>query len=105
MDAIIWACVFAGCAAAWCNWISNLPADDEPGLGLGFGVFLQAILVGWFLRWRWMTVTRARSERTRLLCLCSICGYDLRATPGRCPECGTVPGQPVVSASSFFCPL
>ena len=39
---------------------------------------------GWVL-------ARVLARRRRKAGLCSSCGYDLRATPGRCPECGTMP--------------
>lgn len=44
------------------------------------------LLVG--VRRRWIRRQRSRQG------LCTVCGYDLRGTPGRCPECGRVPAEP-----------
>lgn len=41
----------------------------------------------------WAVVVCRRERRRKRLAagLCAGCGYDLRASPSRCPECGTVP--------------
>jgi hypothetical protein len=66
--------------------------DYPPGpmRNLGFMVpWLLVVLAGCPLPF-WWGLGR-RNERRRLKGHCLNCGYDLRATPDRCPECGMVP--------------
>jgi hypothetical protein len=46
----------------------------------------------------WIWRMRA-AQRRRLAGLCPACGYDLRGTPDRCPECGAIPDRPLRTAA------
>ena len=87
------------------------PAGDEPhyGLWLGFGLrrsgperllFLPHALavVASAASAGTLWVRHRRQVRRDRLGLCPACGYDLRATPDRCPECGAVPASGKVPA-------
>ena len=56
-----------------------------PGIPVWLLVAATALLpLVWGLRF-----LRARRAHRRRPGVCRRCGYDLRATPARCPECGT----------------
>jgi hypothetical protein len=65
------------------------PSDNETWTrSVTFPLWLPAVLFAVI-----PTVRGCRHLRRRLAYargLCRRCGYDLRATPGRCPECGSV---------------
>jgi len=47
----------------------------------------------------WLRAT-VRRRRRRSRGECDVCGYDLRATPERCPECGALPAARTVDIPS-----
>ena len=53
-------------------------------------MFLLSLGAAVLCRKIWVNQQRREREAGQL---CRNCGYDLRATPDRCPECGTIPAR------------
>lgn len=73
------------------SWQANrVNAAGQPTVGEHVVIVPWWFLTGAFviLHIRWVIQTRRRVWRARVG-RCLSCGYDLRATPDRCPECGT----------------
>jgi hypothetical protein len=79
----------------WRFWCAGVGYGEDPDtvsptwylvFPMGYAAGLTAVLP---LRWSVGRLVRRRRPRDPRRC--ASCGYDLRATPDRCPECGTVP--------------
>ena len=74
-------------------WASAYLPGRVAGITTGFVAFFivwsalvlaRALVLAGMMRPRVLAELRSRG-------LCTHCGYDLRGTPGRCPECGATP--------------
>ncbi len=57
--------------------------------GIIFPAWLAVLALAWLPALRLLTYFRRRQKQREVQDFCRICGYDLRATPDRCPECGS----------------
>ena len=57
---------------------------------LSFWIFVYTVIVAFFVTFGVVVLALRRINRGKSDGRCRQCGYDLRSTPDRCPECGTV---------------
>jgi hypothetical protein len=63
----------------------------QNGTGWAISIPLWFLILCWLILPSFFLNNRCRQRRRQRTGLCTSCGYDLRATPDRCPECGTIP--------------
>ncbi len=69
---------------------TNAPIPQRPWPLLWLVAGITGFLPVWIVHTRIWYLNRRRQRRRDAEC-CVHCGYDIRATPQRCPECGNDP--------------
>ncbi len=81
---------FSVSMAAGASFLIDEPRTNKPSTEYYVEIPI-AYLGGFVLLWILIIAAVKFRKRKRVGDgQCLVCGYDLRATPGRCPECGTV---------------
>ena len=88
---LVWSTYGAG--GPWYEWlvpevdVTRFP-DYQVTAAIPYWIPIAGIAIA-----LWAVGKKKSSAKSRRQLLCPKCGYDLRATPYRCPECGTVQAE------------
>ena len=75
------------------SWFGTHQSYDLPIFDSEFPYWLAIFLTSlWPIIWLGCRIQSGRNAQDKSG-LCQSCSYDLRATPDRCPECGTIPNN------------
>jgi hypothetical protein len=93
---LVWSLDIPGARPTNPEWfpVSMSYVAAAPGYRLAFPHWSIVMATSLLPAARLRSMLRAFRRRQRLPGLCPTCGYDLRATPDRCPECGTAADAP-----------
>ena len=81
---------FFYCGPSDNGYVNSVLASWSWGFSFNLPYWLLLFVLPIYPAWR---IYRGSHRRKPDGKTCHVCGYDLRATPHRCPECGTIPSM------------